>query len=281
MQIRIYKLFILLCLSVSPAFGKEPKVFLAYSSKIAASNPIYAHVITGIENKINVKKVDIDDANLSIQALLGQDKPDKIIALGKSIVDEFYKTNYKSKTIAGLMYFQNENYLGIGLTIDSQIMIQQLSKILPNFNRLFIIQQNNFQTISQSKNSQVDFRIEEDSLATIKLLGKLIEEAEPNDVIFIPANLPKNILYEVTKSAWDKKLGLISTNLGHLESGVLMVVYPDVIALSENLSEMVNKDLMTSENIKTIKFALNERVAQHLTIHFEQKTLESFSIKIK
>ena len=48
--------------------------------------------------------------------------------------------------------------------------------------------------------------------ATIRLLGNLVEtEAIPGEGILIPANLPANILYEIAKIAWTRKIILLST----------------------------------------------------------------------
>ena len=118
--------------------------------------------------------------------------------------------------------------------------------------------------------------------ATIRLLGHLVEEeATTSDAVLIPANLPSNIFYEIAKIAWDRKIILLSTNLAHLENGVLMAFYPDPEGLGEQLGTLVNAAKFEFENLKAVTAGLNQRVAQHLNIEIEASKLELFSVKLK
>jgi len=118
--------------------------------------------------------------------------------------------------------------------------------------------------------------------ATIRLLGHLAEEeATTSDAVLIPANLPSNIFYEIAKIAWDRKIILLSTNLAHLESGVLMAFYPDPEGLGEQLGTLSNTGKFEFENLNAVTAGLNQRVAQHLNIEIEASKLELFSVKLK
>jgi ABC-type uncharacterized transport system substrate-binding protein len=118
--------------------------------------------------------------------------------------------------------------------------------------------------------------------ATIRLLGHLVEEeATTSDAVLIPANLPSNIFYEIAKIAWDRKIILLSTNLAHLENGVLMAFYPDPEGLGEQLGVLANTGKFEFENLKAVTAGLNQRVAQHLNIEIEASKLDLFSVKLK
>ena len=119
-------------------------------------------------------------------------------------------------------------------------------------------------------------------VSTIRLLGQLVEQdATTSDAVLIPANLPGNILFEITKIAWDRKIILLSTNLSHLESGVLMVFYPDEEKLGEQLGNLANNSKPGFENLQSVNAGLNQRVAQHLDIAVEASVLDQFSVKLK
>jgi hypothetical protein len=267
-------------------FAKDPQVVIVYSAE-GLANPAYAQVIAGIE-KINssAQRIEATNDSNNLLSMLDAAHADRIIALGKGIVDTIYKTEYRERTLAGLMYFNPSEYSGVGLALDNRILVEHLSKLLPTVKRFFIVQQAHFQTIdylpSNLKSSTtIELREGVDSLDTIRVLGRLLDEVSASDAIFIPANLPKNILYEVSKVAWDKRLILLSTNLSHLENGALIAAYPDDFALGEQLGRLVGRPGPVYENIRVIKFALNRRVAQHLSLEFSPVVLESFALKIK
>lgn len=116
---------------------------------------------------------------------------------------------------------------------------------------------------------------------TIRLLGTLIEtEAIPGEAVMIPANLPANILFEIAKIAWNRKIILLSTNLAYLENGALMVFYPDEFALGQQLGELAKQNRFNRENLQSAKTGLNLKVAQHLGITIEPPKLDQFSVKV-
>jgi hypothetical protein len=290
MRKEIYRILLVSFIFFSlPIYGKEPQILIAYSGIEASQNSAYAQVITGIEKKLNnAKKLEIDAGVDVLQALLNHNSPDKIIALGKGVVDAVYKTSYREQTLAGLMFFKSGDYSGVSLALDSRVLVDQLFHLVPTVKRVFIIQQAHNQTIDyfpaiDESSPALEVREGVDSLSTIRLLGQLLEkEASATDAVFIPANLPNNILYEVAKIAWDKKVILLSTNLSHLENGALMVAYPDGVALGEQLGRLTTRNEQPSyESVTGVSLALNRRVAQHLTIEFDQASLDLFALKIK
>jgi len=287
MRKEIYNLLksIIILFSCS-SFAKDPKVVIVYSTEVLG-NPTYTEVIAGIEHiNRHVQRIESTGDNNNLSAILDGSHSTRVIALGKGIAETIYRTHYRERTLAGLVYFNRDQYSGVGLAIDNRALVEDLARLLPSIKKFFVVQQSNFQTIdyvpSNLKSSAVmEVREGVDALETIRVLGRLLDEATPSDAIFIPANLPKNILYEVTKVAWDKKIILLSTNLSHLENGALMAVFPDYFALGEQLGRLVESSGPVYENIKVIKYALNRRVAQHLAIEFDPSVLDSFAFKIK
>ncbi len=283
----IYKLVkIGIIFFVYPVLAKEPQVTIVYSTT-ALQNSTVAQVISGIENITkHSTRLEVTADGVNVQALLDQTHPDKVIALGKRVVDAVYGTSYRNQTIAGLAYFRPTDYAGVSLALDNRVLVEHLSRFLPSVKRVYVVQQAHYQTIdyipSELKTSStVEIREGVDSLETIRILGLLLEEATANDAVFIPANLPTNILYEIAKVAWDKRVILLSTNLGHLEAGALIAAYPDDMALGEQLGRLVGRTGPVYESIRVIRFALNNRVAQHLAIDFNPDVLNAFTLKLK
>lgn len=267
-------------------FAKDPQVAIIYSTE-ALGNPAYTQVIAGIEQiNSHVQRIESTGDSNNLISILEGAHADRVIALGKGIVDAIYRTKYRERTLAGLMYFNPTEFSGVGLALDNRVLVEHLARLLPSVKRIFVVQQSHFQTIDYvpsnlKPSATMEVREGVDSLDTIRVLGRLLDEVTASDAIFIPANLPKNILYEVAKAAWDKKIILLSTNLSHLENGALIAAYPDDFALGEQLGRLVNRPNPVYENVKVIKFALNRRVAQHLAIEFDPIVLDSFALKIK
>ncbi len=188
--------------------------------------------------------------------------------------------------MAGWVYFIPKEQAGINLALDSEFFSQQLSEFAPFINKVFVVQEVTHQSVASqainlSPKPTLIFREGQDMTATIRLLGNLVEtEAIPGEAIMIPANLPANILFEIAKIAWNRKISLLSTNLAHLENGVLMVLYPDEVALGQQLGELAKQNRFVHENLKSAKAGVNLKVAQHLGITIEPSNLDLFSVKV-
>ena len=188
-----------------------------------------------------------DNADTNLLTELNRRKPDKIIALGKRIADSINNTPYQSRTLAGWVLLKPPN-AGVSLVMEAEAFSQQLQQAAPFIHKVYVVQEQSrqsiaSQTINPSSKPTLIVREGQDMIATIRLLGNLAEtEAIPGEAILVPANLPANILYEIAKIAWTRKIILLSTNVAHLENAVLMVFYPDETALGQQLAEMIQQD---------------------------------------
>ena len=289
MRLGIYKRLLLsFFVFCSPVYGKDLRVVIAYPASETAQAPIFAHVIEGIEKELGpLERLEVPERDDAVQAQLDRLHPDKIIVLGKRVAEIVNKTSYLKQSLVGLAHFNAVEYNGVSLVLDSQSLVAQLSRFVPSIKRVFVVQQARYQTIdvgSAPSESHPALVIREgiDQLATIRLLGHLVEEEATNtDAVFIPANLPLDILYEVAKVAWDKKVMLLSTNLAHLDTGTLIGFYPNELALGTQLGQLAKQKNPGYQSLTGINSALNLKVAQHLTVDFTPATLDLFTVQIK
>jgi hypothetical protein len=289
MRLGIYKRLLLSFFVISsPVYGKDLRIVIAYPVSETAQAPTYAHVIEGIEKELGpIEKLEVPERAGAVQAQLDRLHPDKIIALGKRVAEIVNKTSYLKQSLVGLVHFNASEYNGVSLVLDSRSLIAQLSRFVPSIKRVFVVQQAGYQTIDSvpapsESNPALVIREGSDQLATIRILGHLVEEEATNtDAVFIPANLPLDILYEVAKVAWDKKVMLLSTNLAHLDTGTLMGFYPNEVAIGTQLGQLVRQQNPGYESLKGINSALNRKVAQHLAVDFNSTMLDLFTVKIK
>jgi hypothetical protein len=286
----IYKFYLLFLFGICfNAHAKEPLILIAYPAVDEPLQSIYASVIKGIEKKVShTEHLEVPENNNNLQADLDRHHPDKIIALGKRVADAALKTTYRNKTVIGMVHSNPVESPGVSLALDSQGLAKRLPQLAPFIKGVYVVQESSHPAITLHSAdmpiSTPPIIIKEggDMVSTIRLLGQLVEQdATSNDAILIPANLPGNILFEITKIAWDRKIILLSTNLSHLESGVLMVFYPDEEKLGEQLGSLANNSKPGFENLESVNVGLNQRVAQHLNIVIDTSVLNQFSVKLK
>ena len=274
----------------SNAFAKERQVLVLYPAVNTPFDAIYASTIKGIKTKVNqLTVIAIPEAArfADLQSTLDHHSPDNIIALGNQAIDLINQSPYRRQALAGLIYFNATDYQGVSLSLDSQVVVSLMRRLTPGIKRVFIVENKTPRFLKSALSEAVSkpllvLREGADLLATMRILGQLLEqEAKPEDAILIPADIPKDILYEASKIAWRKNIMLLSTNLSHLEYGVMMAFYPNMVALGQQLGDMINKPSTTYETVKTVDVSLNQRVAQHLDIQFDSTTLSSFSIVLE
>jgi hypothetical protein len=286
----IYKLCQIILLGISfNAHAKESLTLIAYPAVEEPLRSIYASVIKGIEKNVNhTEHLEVPENNNNLQADLDRHHPDKIIALGKRVADAALKTTYQNQIVIGLVHSTPNESPGVSLALDSQGLSKRLSHLAPFIKKVYAIQESGHPAITLNATDTtitippIIMKEGGDMVSTIRLLGQLVEQdTTTGDAILVPANLPSNILFEITKIAWDRKIILLSTNLSHLESGVLMVFYPDEEKLGEQLGSLANNSKPGFENLQSVNAGLNQRVAQHLNIAIEASVLNQFSVKLK
>ena len=278
---RVVTLLFLTSFSIT-SLSKEPDALVIYSKYSFDKYPIYAKVLGGIERKLSITKVEVTDES-NIQSILDARNPRRIIVLGKSIADEVAKTNHKDKMIVGLTYFQNSNYYGVNMALDAQVVAKKLSELLPSIKRIEVIQQDGFKTINNDdskKIGQLEFNSVTDPLDVIRMTSKIIDEADQSTAVIVPPNILANLIFEMSKVAWERKVALISTNLNHLDSGILMVIFPDEEKMGESIGALFTNPSLSAEDTIHVKVGVNKRTAQHLSQDFSKKQLGEMSVII-
>ncbi|CAD6880674.1 hypothetical protein [Methylomonas albis] len=272
------------------AIAEEPHVLVLYPAAAPPISSIYATTIKGI--KTRVKRIDAvaipETARLAdVKPSIDRIHPDIIIALGNQAAEFIKPSPYRSQSLLGLVYFDHAESHGVSLRLDSQILTSNLQRLTPRIRQVFIVENSSHLILQQDSSATTSkplltIRTGNDMKTTMRILGELLEhDATPEDSILIPADIPKDILYEASNIAWRKNIALLSTNLSHLEYGVLMTFNPNLLALGEQLGDMANQQTVTYEPMKKVDVALNQRVAQHMDMHFDPSALSAFSLVLE
>ena len=278
---------ILIC---SAAIAKEPHALVLYPAADPPVNSIYVTTIKGIQSRLkslSVMAIPETARFANEKSNIDQLRPDIIIALGNKAAEFIKQSPYRSQTLFGLMYFNPTDHHGVSLRLDSQVLTSHLQRLIPRVRQVFVVENSSHLILEQNPSAAalkplLKIQAGNDMISTMRILGQLLEhDATPEDAILIPADIPKDILYEASKIAWRKNIILLSSNLSHLEYGVFMTFNPNLLALGEQLGDMASLQTMTFEPIKKVDISLNKRVAQHLDIHFDPSDLSSFSLVLE
>lgn len=287
--------FILFCFSSYSVFGdigKEKFVIVAPSNLDPQQEQIYSQVISGIKQEVKGSdSLTISKDQTDLQALLDRINPTKVIALGKTASQLVLATTYSNKVVCGLYYFHEGECKGVTLAMDGLTIAKQIHALLPNVKRIFFVSEKNFQSIDFSRlgtnNSIAGLKlipqVGYDVITTIRLVGKLVEEeAKPNqDIVFIPPNLPNDILFNIVEIAWDKKIPLMTTNLGYLENGAVIAFFPDETEVGKQIGVIAQQLKPGYQSSKKIKVALNRLISKHLDLNFPETSPDPFAFSIK
>ncbi|MBS4001593.1 MAG: hypothetical protein KGZ71_14040 [Desulfobulbaceae bacterium] len=285
----IYELLLLFLIAVTQtSFADRRKVLCVYETPTAQQEPIYNDVLEGIKNKTRdlQKQILLDNTDLLKQQIT-QANPDIIIALGKNAAETVAALPFRNKTIAGLFSFKASAFNGVSLSLSDKAVAARLNHFMPGIRRIFIIQERGHKTIEtdtgfQSPDLNIVTFDGNDSLSTIRELGRIVENVATSfDAVFLPPNLPDEILFKIGLTAWDKNIKLFSTNMWHLENGALMVFYPNATALGEQIGNLTSKNIPAYETVAKIDVALNRRIAQHLELQFVPSIEALFAVTIK
>lgn len=285
----IYELLLILFIAApSPLLADAHKILCVYETPPATQEAIYNEVFEGIKNKIgDFEKILVSDNTSSLKQQIDQANPEKIIALGEKAATAVADTPYRDKLIAGLFKFNASSFNGVSLVLTDKAIAAKLTQLIPGIKHIFIIQERGHKTIEKdngikSPTMKIVAIDGDDSLSTIRELGRIVEkDATQNDAVFLPSNLPDEILFKVGLMAWDKNIKIFSTNMWHLENGALMAFYPNAKAMGEQLGAMASSNIMAHETVAIIDVGLNRRIAQHLGIQIAPAVEALISVKIK
>lgn len=271
--------------------AENTNTLLIYPKVQGPLERIYQAIIQGIKTQITLDDtlaINSQTDPAQIQAIF-KSQPVSVIALGRNTAEILNRYGYSEHMLVGATVFNANEYQGVSLGFDSRVLLHAINDKLPRVKRVFIVDQQNKQTItvypeSRQGSPEIITHYAPQPQAIVRELWRLLnEQATSTDAVIIPGHLDKDIVYELVQLAWRKKIILLSTNLSHLQQGVLMVFYPDNVGMGVQIGQLAAKAEKVSryENLKRLHVALNETMAAHLGLVFEPDVLEQFQFRVK
>ncbi len=285
---------------MQPASAKPLKFAVVVPQTTSKAQVIYDQIVRGLGS---IKNVELEilpfssvdkSVELSLHKQLTNSSANAIISIGKSahMLIKDFPTNIP--LIAGGVSISPSNASGVSLTGDPQEFFANLKRIAPDVDRVFLIYNKEINgwwvdiAVAVAKEYKIELRAlqAKDVKSGAKLYQRTLQEARfGKDAIWIPlvSIVPsKIVLPMVLKNAWDKNLVVFSNSAAHTRQGALFSMYPDNVALGEQLVELAIKqataDSATArvEPVKKLKTAFNTRTASHLGLKYSLKRGSGF-----
>jgi len=98
-------------------------------------------------------------------------------------------------------------------------------------------------------------------------------------------NDSKVVLPFILEQAWQKKIVVFSSALGHVKKGVLFSLYPDNKEHGKQLAELMKNEIKNASSLRNmlqpsegLQDAINSRTAEHLGIDLSRSELRKFDV---
>jgi len=261
---------------------------------IADDNPSYTRayqeIIKGLRTNHDffVQEITLTPTSHSaINSLLMTNEADLILAIGNeaNAVVRAIPTKAKIFSVKTSMLLGHE--VGLSLSLDETIIQQKLRVYLPHIKQIYIAD-NGEPTLLFTDNQKTPKFIKQtlanDQASLVKYLWQTINTADPKtEAVWINNDIDHFFMYKLSERAWERNVILISSNLTHLESGILMVFYPNFKMMGKRLGEMMSakdNNSLSLVPINDFNQGINLKAALHLGINIPALT-EHFSVIIK
>ncbi|WP_404357265.1 hypothetical protein [Methylotuvimicrobium sp. KM1] len=281
----------ILSIIASVCHAESTRTIIIFPQVKAPTQRIFDAIIEGIEQTLPDSTPLTVDQRMQpeqLDSVLNSFNPERIIVLGRATADRIASSPHRDKMIVAGALFEPDEFAGVTLAIDSRRLLQEIKTILPSLRRVFVVgspRQLHIRIYPASLRGQPAIvpELHEDPLINSRQLWQLLEQADPKtDAIILPSQLDRDILYELAQLAWQKKIILLSTNLAHLNQGVLMVFYPDNIGMGRQIGDFtIQHPGPGFESLTHIHIALNPTVAKHLGLSFAPQVLSRTPLQVK
>jgi len=275
--------------AVCPAMAERKSLLV-----IADDNPSYTRayqeIISGLltNHDFLIQEIALTpESHSAINSLLMTNAADLILAIGNeaNAVVRAIPTKAKIFSVKTSMLLDHE--VGLSLSLDEAIIQQKLRVYLPHIKQIHIAD-NGESTLLFIDNQKTPKFIKQtlanDQASLVKYLWQTINTADPKtEAVWINNDIDHFFMYKLSERAWERNVTLISSNLTHLESGILMVFYPNFKMMGKRLGEMMSakdNNSLSLVPINDFNQGINLKAALHLGINIPALT-EHFSVIIK
>ena len=229
---------------------------------------------------------------------------DAIIALGRRGLQVSEQLPSDLPTVVGAVQMSPDlterKFTGIVLSPDPDVLFARLAAIAPHVRRVSVVYnpEVNGWLISRAKKAAAARGISLNALpatsfreAASRFRNLLSESKQDRDTIWILQDSTifdeRSMLPSILKTAWDRRLIVISNTPTDVKRGVLLALYPNNHAMGARLGrlaiDVAGKGDHKVENsgvmpLRDLHVAINARTAKHLGLELSRRDLETYDL---
>jgi putative ABC transport system substrate-binding protein len=253
---------------------------------------VFSTIIEGVEAKAQRKIASYPvRADVNAEHIAGELKKKNIkvvIALGRNGIKVASTLQRHINVVAGGVIWAPETKVRavsiISLAPDPALMFARLKDLAPAARRVFVVydpKQNAWlarlaQEAAQNQEIELVAYQASDLRTAMQHYQKILAIANPKrDALWLPQDSTtvdeSSVLPLVLENAWSRSLAVFSSNVTHVNRGVLFALYPNNIELGRNLAEVAlgrigtgPQDAHSIVPLRSVLLAVNLRTAAHL-----------------
>ncbi|MFO1351548.1 MAG: hypothetical protein U1F68_13125 [Gammaproteobacteria bacterium] len=294
-----------LCLLLSDSATAAPPIVVLYPEASEPYRTVFNEMLEGIEQRLGAARVrryalperwDQDTLN----RWLADSAAGAVITLGRVATQAYEHTALPWPQVIGALDASPQTRpraAGISLAVDPELLFATLQRLAPAIRRVYVVYNPSRDRwiVDRARAATARHRLtllarEAASLrdAANQFLA-LLRAAKPSEdaiwLLFDDQVVDTGtILPVIIEQSWQQRLLVFSNNLAHAKLGVLFALFPDNRALGEKLAEMAERLAADPaarpgiEPLRTIKRALNLRVADHLDLALDRALERQFDL---
>ncbi len=288
-------LSVVLLVATAPARGAgEASLAVVYPDIGEPYREIFEKIIEGIENKAGTPVANYPvRANTDIGALkssLRRQNAKVVIALGRQGMKTAAALDHgMGMVVGGVLTVPESEARGlpvISLSPDPALLFARLKALMPAARRVFVVYDPGFNAwlmklakeAARAQGMELVAYEAQDLRSALRFYQEIFSAADSRrDAIWLPQDPTveeRSILPLVLQESWNQGMVVFSSNLSHVQRGVLFSLYPDNVALGKSLAGLALGILASGDNgkrgmmpLRDVQIAVNLRTAKHLGLN--------------
>ena len=284
---------------------EETKVVVFYPEIRQPYAGLYKEILAGIRATLNASvdelKIVKDYQVSQIRSWLIEHPGSLIIALGQRAAKACQKLKPHQPVVLGAVLFIPKScadqQITLSLTPEPKELFKRLLQLKPGIRNIYTVYEpgvNQWLINLASEQSQKlhlqlhafpSDNLKQSAIIYRELLNKLNKDTDAIWLLQDRKSVDEiTILPLLLRASWERQLVLFSSNLAHVNRGVLFALYPDNFLLGSGLAEIA---LELKQNLKSgnkiiplshLKGAINFRTAKHIKIIMSPDMADKFNL---
>lgn len=295
----------LLCFAVIVDSGSQPRpqpaIAVLFPDIGEPYRGVFLKIIDGIEDKTKARVISIPiNANhnpAELNANLHKQEVKVVIALGRIGIKAGNALDHDLKLMIGgvtsIGPSDAERASVSSLAPDPAMLFARLKNLTPHVKRVWVVYdplQNAWliklaQQAAKAQGLELVAQEAPDIKTALQLYQQILSRSDPKlDALWLPQDSTtvqdSVVLPLLLRSTWSNNLTVFSSNVSHVNQGVLFALFPDNFEYGRKLGQLALQANRPSgmQPLREVQMAFNKSTASHLRISPSQAQLDDFQL---